>query len=129
MLPNPGVNALITLGEMGMLLLLEKEKRLLHARLRDCKPDVWCAVGAGDAALAGILFELDCGKLWEGGALQTALAAASAAVELPGTEAPTKEDVAKFAGHVDIQDHEVFCMETSHRSISSQPKLGGEQGA
>ncbi|MGA3284224.1 MAG: PfkB family carbohydrate kinase [Verrucomicrobiota bacterium] len=100
----PGVNALITLGDMGMVLL--QDNHLSHARLcPGVHVKVRSSVGAGDSALAGLLFELDRGRLWAD-ALRTALAAATAAVLLPGTESPTKENVEKFMGRVEIHEHE-----------------------
>jgi len=103
----PDVNALITLGSAGMLLWRDGE--LLHARLSKEKQDklvVQSTVGAGDTALAGMLYELDQRRDWATG-LTTALAAASAAVELKGTESPTKEAVNAFIPGVEIHRHDL----------------------
>lgn len=100
------VDALITLGEAGMLLL--QGNTLLHARVAKSKmPKVINTVGAGDAALGGLLFELEAGNDWKCG-LRTALAAGSAAVELPGTQAPTREHMEKFLDGIDIHPHSIL---------------------
>jgi 6-phosphofructokinase 2 len=102
----PDMNALITLGKGGMVLLYCGN--MFHARLskeKQRKLNVRSTVGAGDTALAGFLFELDRGRSWEDG-LRTAVAAASAAVELRGTESPTKEAVDALSQHVTIHRHE-----------------------
>ena len=99
----PKVNALITLGKAGMVLL--HEDTLLHARLESSAVvQVVNTVGAGDSALAGLLFELANGKKWSE-ALKMALATGSAAVECEGTESPTLENVQKFQNQAVVHRH------------------------
>jgi len=102
------VDALLTLGEAGMLLL--HGNTLLHACLpKSNLPKVVNTVGAGDASLGGLLFELESGNDWECG-LRTAIAAGSAAVELSGTQAPTREHVEKFLVDIDVHQHGMIAL-------------------
>ena len=97
---HPGIRALlVTLGKAGML--LAKPDTTYHGWFvptADFKPI--STVGAGDSALAALIWALEDGKSWEDG-LRYAVAASAGAVTKAGTDAPTKEEVLK-------------CLETSY---------------
>lgn len=94
----------LSLGESGILLALRG--KCLHGKLTEPVTHVECAVGAGDAALAALLFERDRGGKWEK-ALRMAVAAGAAAVTKKGTESPSEEEVVSFRDKVEIHEHEL----------------------
>ncbi|MGH9721332.1 MAG: PfkB family carbohydrate kinase [Bryobacteraceae bacterium] len=61
-------------------------------------------VGAGDTALAGLLWALEASKSWEE-SLRFAVAASASAVTKPGTEAPSREEVLTYLDHVQVHGH------------------------
>ena len=113
----PEVTALITLGRAGILLL--RGYALLHATQEGPKqPEVKCSVGAGDSALAALIYRLDNSQKQGWGekecqvtdedwadALKWAVATASASVECPGTESPKLDEIQEFLEGVEVHDH------------------------
>ena len=94
---------LLTLGARGILLILQD--KLLHG-IYEGTVKVVCPVGAGDTALAALLFSMEKGEHWET-ALRLAVAAATASVTKQGTESPSLEDIEKYEDKVNIHQHQI----------------------
>lgn len=100
-LRKQGYDRVVTsLGGDGALLV--DDGRVLHAAALDV--EVADTVGAGDAMLSGVLFELTAGNSSEQ-ALRRGIAVASQMVSVPGTRLPDTEGIDALAEHVEITEH------------------------
>jgi fructose-1-phosphate kinase PfkB-like protein len=126
LLQHPGVKALlVTLGEGGMF-LARNDGSAYHGWFTPPEGfSVVSTVGAGDTALAALIWALEDGRSWEEG-LRYALAASAGAVTKPGTESPTKAEVLTYLEHVRIHPHRTASGErsqakaiTPHRDVAS----------
>lgn len=93
-----GYDRVVTsLGADGALMV--DDKRVLHAAALDV--EVADTVGAGDAMLSGVLFELAAGNSSEQ-ALRRGVAVASRMVSVPGTRLPDADGIGTLAKQVQI---------------------------
>jgi len=100
-LRTQGFERVVTsLGADGALVV--DSERMLHAAALDV--EVADTVGAGDAMLSGVLFELTAGNNSEQ-ALRRGIAVASRMVSVPGTRLPETENIEALAEAVEITEH------------------------
>ena len=100
-LRQEGYNRVVTsLGGDGALMV--DDERVLHAAALDV--EVADTVGAGDAMLSGVLFELAAGNSSEQ-ALRRGIAVASRVVSVPGTRLPDTEGIDALTQGVEITEH------------------------